>query len=474
MKILIINLGIGGGGAERVLVDIIKYWRDNAEIAAKITTARNVTGGGIIESSADSSNLAHLAESNKADSINLAESTPNYAESERFSKIDSSNPANFAKSNAESSLDSTHLAESNKADSNANSTLINPKRDIDLFLIEKKAKDAYLGFVEEHLHKVFSFPHIFGKVRFLNKFFKRRVLNHPNLINYIIKERYDVNIGFLEGISSIYVSQKNGGRKIGYIHTSLFEMREGRRDSAELEAYRRLDCIICVSKYVKDSLLRLYPELQNKDIRVIHNPINTKNILIKSNLALELKRAKFTFLQIGRLTYQKGLITLLEANKILLDSLKESGENAEYEIWLLGEGERYKKELDELLKSQGVDNVRFLGFSENPYNIIKLCDCVVLASYFEGCPLVLAESCVLNKAIISSDIPTSKELLDNGGVGCASFFESKNARELAECMRRVLSDEAYKKELESLAGNLGRKYDISKTIEQIQRAIMGK
>lgn len=44
MKILIINLGIGGGGAERVLVDIIKYWCDNAEIATK--TARNVTGGG--------------------------------------------------------------------------------------------------------------------------------------------------------------------------------------------------------------------------------------------------------------------------------------------------------------------------------------------------------------------------------------------------------------------------------------------
>lgn len=49
MKILIINLGIGGGGAERVLVDIIKYWRDNAEIPAKITTARNLMGGGRID-----------------------------------------------------------------------------------------------------------------------------------------------------------------------------------------------------------------------------------------------------------------------------------------------------------------------------------------------------------------------------------------------------------------------------------------
>lgn len=47
MKILIVNLGIGGGGAERVLVDMIKYWHNNAEIPATITTARNVTGGGL-------------------------------------------------------------------------------------------------------------------------------------------------------------------------------------------------------------------------------------------------------------------------------------------------------------------------------------------------------------------------------------------------------------------------------------------
>ena len=36
MKILICNLGIGGGGAERVLVDLITYWSNRA----------NANGGG--------------------------------------------------------------------------------------------------------------------------------------------------------------------------------------------------------------------------------------------------------------------------------------------------------------------------------------------------------------------------------------------------------------------------------------------
>lgn len=30
MKMLILNLGIGGGGAERVLVDLITYWTNRA------------------------------------------------------------------------------------------------------------------------------------------------------------------------------------------------------------------------------------------------------------------------------------------------------------------------------------------------------------------------------------------------------------------------------------------------------------
>ena len=252
MKVLVCMLGIGGGGAERVLVDFLEAWERKA-----------LSGGGGI---------------------------------------------------------------------------LDPKRDIDLFLIEKKRQDTYLAWCEEHLHKVFSFPHIFGKVRFLNKFWKRRVLRNPKLINYFIPQHYDINIGFLEGISTIYISQKHGGKKIGYIHIALSQMRGGKRDEAELAAYLALDSIICVSQYVKDSLLSLYPELAHKNIVVIHNPINTESIKAKAILA-EIPKQRFSFLYVWRLTHQKGLETLLEANAIL------QKEGLVYDVWLVGEGEKYKKEL---------------------------------------------------------------------------------------------------------------------------------
>ena len=355
MKILICNLGIGGGGAERVLIDFLSYWQKQSE------------GGGT-----------------------------------------------------------------------------NPKIDIDLFLIEKKKQDVYLQWCEENLHKVFSFPHIFGKVRFLNKFWKRRVLKNRKLINYFIKEQYDVNIGFLEGISTIYISQKQGGKKIGYIHISLKEIRNNKRDELEARAYLELDSIICVSHYVKQSLLELYPELAHKHIEVIHNPVDKDLILQKSQAPLSQTKQRFTFLQVGRLTHQKGLDVLLQANKILQDK------GLEYDLWLLGEGERYKKELDSMIEAQGVKNVKFLGFCENPYPYIKKCDCMVLASYYEGYGLVLAEACVLGKAIIASDIPTSKEILHNEVLGdCGAFFVSGDALSLAQNMQEIYSQETRRNELEA-------------------------
>ena len=342
---------------------------------------------------------------------------------------------------------------------------IEPKRDIDLFLIEKKKQDVYLGFCEENLRRVFSFPHIFGKWRFLNKFWKRRVLKNPSLINRFITEQYDVNIGFLEGISTIYISQKQGGKKIGYIHTSLKEIRNNTRDERELEAYLKLDMLVCVSHYVKDSLLALYPELATKRIEVVYNPVNKDSILSRAQECTPHKE-RFTFLQVGRLTEQKGLKTLLEANALL------QNEGLEYDIWLLGEGARYQGELEAMIQAQGVSNVRFLGFHTNPYPYIKACDCMLLASYYEGYGLVLAEACVLGRAIIASDIPTSKEVLcDERGEASALLFPSKDACTLATQMREVYHNAPLRKTLESKALKRAESFSLSTAAMRLEQIL---
>ena len=56
---------------------------------------------------------------------------------------------------------------------------------------------------------------------------------------------------------------------------------------------------------------------------------------------------------------------------------------------------------------------------------------------------MLAEACVLGKAIIASDIPTSKEILHNEVLGdCGAFFASGDQVSLAQSMQEIYSQES--------------------------------
>jgi len=50
---------------------------------------------------------------------------------------------------------------------------------------------------------------------------------------------------------------------------------------------------------------------------------------------------------------------------------------------------------------------------ENPYSLLKKCDCFVLSSDYEGQGLVLLESLVLKVPCISTDIPGPRSILSN-------------------------------------------------------------
>jgi CDP-glycerol glycerophosphotransferase len=61
--------------------------------------------------------------------------------------------------------------------------------------------------------------------------------------------------------------------------------------------------------------------------------------------------------------------------------------------------------------------VTLLGQIENPHFFLNSCDCFVFSSNYEGQGLVLLEALVICKPIISTNIPTSIDVLDNGRYG---------------------------------------------------------
>lgn len=186
---------------------------------------------------------------------------------------------------------------------------------VDLFLIKKEG--VYVEYFEKNYKEKISLitPYDNLSSNIILQYFQkkiihkqvRRSLKRPINFRKFIKNKYDTMISFLEGMSTIYLSEIECENKISWIHADL---QQHRLMSFEKERaiYSKYNKIICVSNQVKESFLKLYPENKEK-LEVIYNPIDTEEIIKKSQEEIEEFRNKiFTFISVGRLVKQ-GYVT---------------------------------------------------------------------------------------------------------------------------------------------------------------------
>ena len=170
--------------------------------------------------------------------------------------------------------------------------------------------------------------------------------------------------------------------------------------------------IVCVSEKCKESFLKVFPYEESKTIH-INNLINYKKIIKMSNEKIDNKfenKNIVTFINIGRQEEgQKRLSRLIKACDLLQ---KDDATKGKFRLVLIGDGidsEKYK----EMIKTYGLEkNIEMLGKKKNPYPYLKMSDCLVLCSSYEGYPVVYVESMVLNKPIITTYVSGTKEVQD--------------------------------------------------------------
>ena len=279
------------------------------------------------------------------------------------------------------------------------------------------------------------------------------------LIKKLKNRNYDVEIAFLEGNSTVLIANRNSrAKKISWIHTDLLKHRVINK-SLEKKSYEKMDKVICVSEDSKKSLLKLYPELENK-VQVICNPIDQNNILQKANEKLKFNKKKINMITIGRLIKIKGYDILLQSHNKLIKK------GIEYNLIILGEGEE-RKNLEKYIKQNNLENnTQLLGFKENPYPYLKQADIFVSASRYEGYPLVLCEAICLGKPIIATNCTGPKEILENGKYGLIA--EVENVEDLAEKMEELILDKKLREKYSDLSKERARIFNIKKTLEEIE------
>lgn len=163
--------------------------------------------------------------------------------------------------------------------------------------------------------------------------------------------------------------------------------------------------IIFVSDLDRKTFIAHFPNCSKKAL-TCNNLIDYETILEKSNEKVtDLKKSdKATFINIGRHDEkQKRLTRIIDATRRL------NKEGYKFRVILVGKGSATKQYQD---FAKDLKNIVFLGAKKNPYPYLKLSDCFLLSSQFEGYPVVIVESQILGKPIVTTDISDAKKDID--------------------------------------------------------------
>ena len=118
-----------------------------------------------------------------------------------------------------------------------------------------------------------------------------------------------------------------------------------------------------------------------------------------------------SFLFVGRIMREKGVDEFFAAARTLKAEL---GERAAFDVVGFYE-DAYKETVDRLV-ADGI--IHFHGFQTEVHPFYEAADCVVLPSYHEGLSNVLLEGAATGRALITSDIPGCREVVEDGVSGC--------------------------------------------------------
>ena len=187
------------------------------------------------------------------------------------------------------------------------------------------------------------------------------------------------------------------------------------------------DHLISVSKF-NFNLHNKVNGFKNK-LSHVYNFVNLKQITANST------KGNY-FLYYGRLSDEKGILTLLKA-------WLEVGENIQLKI--AGDGPLKEKMLS-FIDENNLSNVQYLGFkqkdelfdlmSKSSFNIVP-------SEWYENNPLTVLESYALGKPVIGANVGGIPEIINDAETGF--IFEMKNFKNLSEVIKKAsqMSDQEY-------------------------------
>ena len=326
-----------------------------------------------------------------------------------------------------------------------------------------KVLDPLIDYTEEN----------FDEQKALNNYYS--LLADPLLFNKRIRDKYDCIIACNHNAPSYFASYIKAGAKLIWIRGDMKELdyKQFDENSAEYKQVKQehemqanvlktFDAIAVISEVVSKNLSELFGITEN--VVKISNSVDSSKIKLLSREKVPLPD-KMLFTTLGRLDYNKNQIMLLKAAK----EVKKRGKD--FMVYILGEGEDRPK-LESYIKYNHLDeNIKILGFIENPYPYIKNSIATVLTSLSEGFSLALAESVILNTPFISTDVGIARELVEKYDCGDIIDYDEK---ELAYCIIKYMDKYDGYRDIFDMDKEYDIETEVMKTTELIDSTIANK
>lgn len=199
------------------------------------------------------------------------------------------------------------------------------------------------------------------------------------------------------------------------------------------------DACICVSEAIRSHYSN---RLNNNKCHVVYNGVATTSQMKRLRLearSREKEKSRFVFSLVGLIHPCKGQETAIKA----LARLRESFSFNNVLLIIAGGGET--KGMEELALNCGIsEQVTFLGYIRNPYDVYLQSDAVLMCSKNEAMGRVTVEGMVAAKPVIGYNGGGTVELIEHEINGLLYDGEDEN---LALCMRRVVENPEWAKEL---------------------------
>ena len=280
------------------------------------------------------------------------------------------------------------------------------------------------------------------------------------LIKKLNEGNYDVIIGVHAPLAGRLATMKknlHGVKTIGWIHNSyealfgnVFRYIGSSRKRHYVYQFRKLDHVVLLCQHDADCYYQYDTKFHPT---VIYNPLT----LIPGNIS---KGTSKRFLAVGRFSRKhKGFDLLIKAFNLFAHN------NSEWELDIVGGGPE-EKLFRELIKEYQLENRIFIHpFTNHIQDYYSKAQVYVLSSRWEGFGLVLVEAMAHGLPVVSSDLPTSKEILGDFGL----FFENGNIEDLAQRLEEATHIDWQAKSQEAL--KIAQRFDIRLVVEQWKRLL---